>query len=196
MINAYIHPYCYIARVQGVLFQFWRTEIPLEAAKAAKAVADLIVEEGIQPFALYIENAPKTKPPEAEARKILTELGLRAEGCRACSFIVGGTGFISATNRAVMSSMTMLASTDYPIHVSKSPEAGLNWLANYVEQDEAQLLSIRARMVRAWEVGLQMQVEESPDADEDAPAVEGPPFRRKRELPKSLKEAFAPREGS
>lgn len=197
MINAFIHPYCYIARVDGLLFQFWRGQVPLEGTKAAKAVADLIVEEGIQPFALYIENAPKTKPPEAEARKILTDLGLRAEGCHACSFIVEGSGFISATNRAVMSSMMTLARPNYPMQVSKSPEAGLNWLANFVDKDEDQLLAIRSRMLRAWEVGLQVQ---SSAASDESPSEEmlsddGPAFpRRKRELPKSLKEAFAPRD--
>ncbi len=227
MINGFVHPNAYIARVDGILFQFYRDRIPLEAAQAAKAVAAVIVEEQLKPFALYIENAPKTKPPEGETRRILTDLGMRAEGCVACTFVAAGGGFISAASRAIMASMANLARTKYPIDVSKGPVEGIGWLAEQTGHDAQRLISARERMLRAWDFALTSPEEmvsddlhsdegaavsaaEVPARDEADSAIAARSTfasptelsdpnrstleRPKRALPRSLKEAFAPRE--
>ena len=160
----------YIARVDGVLFQIWRDRVPVDGARAAKQLAEEIARQGIKPFGIYIETFPKVKPPEGEARKILIDLGMHSKGCQALSFVSAGGGFVSAANRAIMSSMANLVRVDYPVDVSKGPEAGLSWLAEKLALDAAALQSARARMLRAWDVSLATMPSASVAAD-SAPAA-------------------------
>ncbi len=101
-----------LARFGGVQIQLWRTGVPLFAARLARAKARELPAGAERALLIVVEGGGK--PPEGEARTILTELGTKMDGAVGCAFVSEGQGFMAATMRGVMTSMSLLVRPQLP----------------------------------------------------------------------------------
>jgi hypothetical protein len=122
-----------IATIGGVVVQLYRTATPVDAARLATQVAEQVVTAGLEPRGLFIVVRERAKPPEGEARQLLTRLGTRMSGAAGCAFVARGEGFGSAIMRSVMAGMTLLARPDFPVRIFAEPDAALMWFGGLLD---------------------------------------------------------------
>jgi len=117
-----------LARFDGVQIQLWRSRVPLTAARLAKEKAQELPKGSER--ALFVVVEAGAKPPEGEARRILTVLGTKLEGALGCAFVSEGEGFGAAAMRGIMTSMSLLVRPRFPVKVFARVEQGAAWLTS------------------------------------------------------------------
>lgn len=129
-----------IASLSGIVFQMYRRSTPVGAARTASRVAEEVIAAGAEPRGLFIVTHEGATAPDSEARQILTRLGTRMKGARACAFVSLGSGFGASVMRSVMTGMVMLARPDFPVQVFSEVTAAVAWLGRQLEISEREKL--------------------------------------------------------
>lgn len=124
--------------------QLWRTDVTLEAARAARDAATSLPADGCRGLLIVVERS--SRPPEGEARQILTELGTKLDGAVGCAFVSEGEGFMAAAMRGIMTSMALLVRPAFPVKVFSNVDEAARWLGPLSNVSVAELVSSVAAM--------------------------------------------------
>ncbi|MBX3249331.1 MAG: hypothetical protein KF901_19295 [Myxococcales bacterium] len=124
--------------------QLWRRDVPLEAARVARDAARRLPTDEPRGLLIVVEHG--ARPPEGEARQILTELGTKLSGAVGCAFVSEGEGFMAATMRGVMTSMALLVRPSFPVKVFSDVRDAASWLAERTGRSPSELVSALGEM--------------------------------------------------
>lgn len=128
-----------IGALNNIAMQIWHADTPpVDGARlAVHAVQELNASQ--DDVHLLIVAKPGLRPPDPETRKLLSSIG-QVEGIRSCAFVThGGSGFWSATMRAVLNGMVFLVRPGFEVQTFSETESAAVWIAERAEIPSEQL---------------------------------------------------------
>lgn len=139
----------------GVMFYVWRGVTTVAAARGIGThIARIHADHAKRPCVLLGVVEAGTPPPEAEARKVLTE-SMKAGGAylQASALAFEGEGFQASMVRAVATGLALLARTPYPHQVFASVPLAAQWLSSVAPEHSVASLIDGLGQLRAAPLG-------------------------------------------